>query len=316
MKAMVYHEYGSADNLALSEVEMPVAKEGEVLIKVHAASVNWLDWHFLTGSPFLARLMAGLLKPKNNILGIDLAGRVEAVGVNVTQFQPGDKVFGTTDHGCFAEYVAVSEAGVVKKPDNMTFEEAAAVPGAASTALRGLRDIGQIQSGQKVLINGASGGVGTFAVQIAKSFGIEVTGVCSARNLNMVHSIGADRVVDYTQEDFTQNGECYDLIFDVVAKRSFSDCKQAISPQGSYVTTEFSPVLALRGLWTSMTGDKRMAPLSPKPPNQQTLIFLKELLESGKVAPVMDRCYTLSEVPKAIRYLEKGHARGKVVVVM
>jgi NADPH:quinone reductase-like Zn-dependent oxidoreductase len=314
MKAMVYHEYGSPDVLELQEIEKPVVKDGEVLVRVHAASVNWLDWHFLTGTPFLARLMAGLLKPKHKVLGIDVAGRVEAVGANVKQFQPGDEVFGASSHGCFAEYVCVSEAEVVTKPANMSFEEVAAVPGAAIPALQALRDHGQVQPGQKVLINGASGGVGTFAVQLAKSFGAEVTGVCSTRNLDLVRSIGADQVVDYTQEDFTQAGECYDLIFDVVAKRSFSDCRRALSPWGIYVTTEFSPVLALRGQWISMTGNQKMVPLPPKPPNKADLVFMKELLEGGKVTPVIDRRYTLSELPDALRYLEKGHARGKVVI--
>ena len=316
MRAMVYHNYGSPDVLELQEIEKPIIKDNEVLVKVHAASVNWLDWHFLTGTPFLARLMAGLLKPKNKVLGIDVAGRVEAVGANVTQFQPGDEVFGSSSDGCFAEYVCVSEEGVVTKPANLTFEEVAAVPGAACPALQALRDHGQIQPGQKVLINGASGGVGTFAVQITKSFGAEVTGVCSTRNLELVRSIGADQVVDYSQEDFTQTGECYDLIFDVVAKRSFSDCRRALKPQGIYVTTAFSPVLALGGLWKSMTGNQKMVPLPPKPPSKTDLAFMKELLEARKVTPTIDRRYSLSELPDALRYLEKGHARGKVVITV
>jgi NADPH:quinone reductase-like Zn-dependent oxidoreductase len=316
MKAMVYHDYGSPDVVELSEIEMPVINDDGVLVRVHAASVNWLDWHFLTGTPFLARIMAGLLKPKNKVLGIDLAGRVEAVGAKVTQFKPGDEVFGSTDHGCFAEYVSVSEDEVQLKPTNLTFAEAAAVVAAASTALHGLRDHGQIQPGQKVLINGASGGVGTFAVQIAKSFGAEVTGVCSTRNVDMVRAIGADQVIDYTRDDFTQNRERYDLIFDVVAKRSFSDCRRALRPQGIYVTTEFSPVLALGGLGKSITGNQKMVPVRPKPPNKMDLVFMKELLEGGKVTPVIDRRYSLSEVPDALRYLEKGHARGKVVITI
>jgi NADPH:quinone reductase-like Zn-dependent oxidoreductase len=314
MKAMVYHEYGSPDVLELQEIDEPVVNDDKVLVRVHAASVNWLDWHFLTGTPFLARMMAGLRKPKHEVLGIDMAGRVEAVGANVKQFQPGDAVFGSSSHGCFAEYVCVSEAEVVTKPANMSFEEVAAVPGAATPALQGLRDHGQIRPGQKVLTNGASGGVGTFAVQLAKSFGAEVTGVCSTRNLDLVRSIGADQVVDYTQEDFTQTGERYDLIFDVVAKRSFSDCKRALKPQGIYVTTEFSPVLALARLWKSMTGNQKMVPLPPKPPNKMDLVFMKEQLEAGKVTPTIDRRYPLSELPDALRYLEKGHAQGKVVI--
>ena len=316
MKAMVYHDYGSPDNLELCEIEMPETKDDEVLVKVHAASVNWHDWHFLTGTPFLARIMAGLLKPKYKVLGIDLAGQVEAVGASVTQFQPGDELFGSRSHGCFAEYVCVSEADAAMKPANLTFEEGAAVPGAAVTALHALRDQGQIQSGLKVLINGASGGVGTYAVQIAKSIGVEVTGVCGTMNLDMVRAIGADQVIDYTQEDFTQNGQRYDLIFDVVANRSFLDCKGALKPQGIYITTEFSPVLALCGLWISLTGSQKMVALPPKPPTKTDQVFLKKLLESAEVSPIIDRSYSLSELPDALRYLEKGHARGKVIITM
>jgi NADPH:quinone reductase-like Zn-dependent oxidoreductase len=317
MKAVVYHDYGAPDNLELQEIEMPAVKDDEVLVEVHAASVNWHDVHFLTGTPFMARIMAGgLLKPKNRVLGSDVAGRVEAVGANVRQFRPGDEVFGSTRHGCFAEYVCVSEEEVVSKPANLTFEEAAAVGAAASTALQGLRDAGQIKRGQQVLLNGASGGLGTFAVQIAKSFGAIVTGVCSMRNLDMVRSIGADQVIDYTQEDFTQNEQRYDLIFDVVAKLSFSDCKRVLSPTGIYVTTEFSPVLAIAGLRASMTGDKKLVALLAKPPSKRDLVLLKQLLEGGQVIPVIDRRYPLSEVREALRYLSKSHARGKVVITM
>jgi NADPH:quinone reductase-like Zn-dependent oxidoreductase len=316
MKAMVYHDYGSPEVLELAEIDQPVVKDDEVLVKVHAASVNWLDWHFLTGTPFLARLMAGLLKPKNEVLGIDLAGWVEAVGANITQFQPGDEVFGTTGGGCFAEYVCVSEEGVVTKSANISFEEVAAVSGAATPALQALRDHGKIQPGQKTLINGASGGVGTFAVQIAKSLGAEVTAVCSTRNVDMVRSLGADQVIDYTQEDFTQTEQGYDLIFDAVPKRSFSDCQRVLNPTGVYITSEFSPLLALQGQWISMTGSKKMVPLPPKAPSNKDLVFIKELLEGGKVAPVIDRTYPLREVPEALRYLSKGHARGKVVIII
>jgi NADPH:quinone reductase-like Zn-dependent oxidoreductase len=316
MKAMVYHEYGSSDVLVLQDIEEPVIKEDEALVKVHATSINWLDWHFLTGTPFLARLMAGLLKPKNKVLGIDVSGRVEAVGANVVQLRPGDEVFGSTTHGCFAEYVRVPEEEVVTKPTNVTFEEAAAVPGAGVPALQALPDHGHTRPGQKVLINGASGGVGTFAVQIGKSFRAEVTGVCSARNMDLVRSIGADHVIDYVEEDFTQNGERYDLIFDAVAKRSFSDCVRVLEPKGVYVTTEFSPVLALQGRWISMSGDRKMVPLPPKPPNKRDLILMKELLENRSVIPVIDRCYPLDEIPAAFRYLEKGHTRGKVVITI
>jgi NADPH:quinone reductase-like Zn-dependent oxidoreductase len=315
---MVYHEYGSPENLELQEVEMPAVRDDEVLVKVHAASVNWHDWHFLTGSPFLARIMAGgLIKPGNRILGSDLAGRVEAVGRDVKPFRPGDEVFGSLGSGgSFAEHVCAREDEVQLKPASITFEEAAAAGAAAFVALQGLRDKGQIKPGQTVLINGASGGVGTFAVQIAKSFGAEVTGVCSARNVDLVRSIGADQVIDYTQQDCTEEGQRYDLIFDVVAKLSFSDCGRVLGPGGVYVTTEFSPVLALRGLLTSMTSDKRMVPFLAKPPSREHQLFIKELLEDGKVKPVIDRRYTLSEVPEALRYLAEGHARGKIVIAM
>jgi NADPH:quinone reductase-like Zn-dependent oxidoreductase len=314
MKAMVYHNYGSPDVLEFQEIEKPLIQGDQVLVKVHATSLNWLDWHFLIGRPFLARLMAGLLKPKNQVLGIDLAGQVESVGADVTQFQPGDQVFGSTAHGCFAEYVKVSEAQAVQKPSNLNFEEAAAVPGAAVPALQALRDHAKVQSGQKVLINGASGGVGTFALQIARSFGAQVTGVCSTRNIAMLRQIGADRVIDYTSEDFTQDEACYDLIFDAVAKRTFSECRRALKPQGVYITTEFSPFLALSGMWKSTIGGKKLVPLPPKPPTKKDLLFMKELLVSGEVAPMIDRCYSLSELPEALQYLEKGHARGKVVI--
>jgi len=317
MKAMVYHEYGSPDNLALQEVGMPAVADDKVLVRVHAASVNWHDWHFLTGTPFMARIMAGgFLKPSNMVLGSDFAGRVEAVGANVKRFRPGDEVFGSARHGCFAEYVSVSDEEAVKKPASVTFEAAAAAGAAAAVAVQGLRDAGQITPLQQVLINGASGGVGTFAVQIAKAFGAGVTGVCSTRNLDMVRSIGADRVIDYTQEDFTESGQHYDLIFDAVAKLSFSDCKRVLGPRGIYVTTEFSPMLACRGTWTSMTGDKKLVPFLAKPPNSTDLAFMRELLENGKVIPVIDRCYTLSELPEALRYLREGHARGKIVIAM
>ena len=316
MKAIIYHEYGSPNNLALGNIEISAVKESEVLVKIHASSLNWLDWHFLTGTPLLARIMAGLFRPKYQVLGIDLAGRVEAVGANVTRIKVGDEVFGSTTHGCFAEYVSAAAEEVVSKPTNISFEEAAAVPGAAIPALQALRDHGQVQPGQKVLINGASGGLGTFAVQIAKAMEAEVTGVCSSKNLDMVRSIGADQVIDYTQEDFTQNRGQYDLIFDAVAKRSFLDCKPTLKPQGIYITTAFSPVLALRGLWKSIIGDQKMVPLPPKPPDQSDLEVLKELLESGIVKPVIDRTYPLSEVPDALRYLENGHARGKIVITM
>ena len=323
MKAIVYTQYGSPDVLQLKEVEKPTPKDNEVLVKVHAASANAYDWHLLRADPFLVRLMGGgLLKPKNKILGADIAGRVEAVGRNVKQFRPGDEVFGdlsTCGNGGFAEYVSVPENALALKPASMTFGEAAAVPMAAVTALQGLRDNGQIQPGQKVLINGASGGVGTFAVQIAKSFGAEVTAVCSTSKLDMVRSMGADQVIDYTQEDFTKSGQRYNLILAVNGYHSISAYKRTLSPKGMYVmaggsTAQIFQALLL-GSWMSMTGGKKMGALLAKP-NQKDLVFMKELLEAGKVVPVIDRCYPLREVPEAIRYLEAGHARGKVVITL
>ena len=322
MKAIVYTEYGSPDVLHLKEVVKPTPKDNEVLVKVHAVSANAADVHLLRADPFLIRLSSGLLKPKNTILGSDVAGRVEAVGGNVKQFKPGDEVFGDIS-GCgwggFAEYVCAREDALVLKPANISFEEAAAVPMAAVTALQGLRNKGQIQPGQKVLINGASGGVGMFAVQIAKSFGAEVTAVCSTRNLDIVRSIGADHVIDYTREDFTQNGQRYDLILAANGHHSISDYRRALSPMGIYVVTggtmaQLSEVM-LKGPWISMTGSQKMGNLLAKP-NKQDLAFIKELLEAGKVKPVIDRCYPLGEVPEAIRYLEEGHAQGKVVITV
>ena len=322
MKAIVYHKYGPPDVLKLEEIQKPTAGDDEVLVKVHEASANAGDWHNLRGEPFLVRITAGPLKPKHKILGADIAGRVEAIGRNVKQFQPADEVFGDISecgYGAFAEYVSVPENALVLKPASMTFEEAAAVPSAALTALQFLRDRGKIQPGQKVLINGASGGVGTFAVQIAKSFGAEVTGVCSTRNLDMVCTIGADQVIDYTQEDFTKNGQRYDPILDAAAYRSLLDYKRALSPKGIYVmdggsAARFFQVMFL-GPWISMTGSKKMGTMIKKP-NKKDLVFMKELFEAGKVVPVIDRRYPLSEVPEALRYLEEGHAQGKVVITV
>jgi NADPH:quinone reductase-like Zn-dependent oxidoreductase len=322
MKAIVYEEYGSPDVLELKEVAKPAPKDDEVLIKVYAASINAADLHMLRADPFLIRLSSGLLKPKNEILGADIAGRVEAVGSNVMQLKPGDEVFGDIS-GCgwggFAEYVCVCENALVIKPANISFEEAAAVPMAAVTALQGLRDKGQIQSGQKVLIYGASGGVGAFAVQIAKSLGAEVTAVCSTRNVDRMRSLGADHVIDYTQEDFSQNGQGYDLILAANGDRSISDYRRALSPKGIYVMSggsmsQMSQAM-LQGPWISMTGSKKMGNLLAKP-NTVDLTFMKELLEAGKVKPVIDRRYPLSEVPEALRYLEEGHAQGKVVITV
>src|SRR5437763_3376870 len=323
MKAIVYTQYGSPDVLQLKEVAKPTPQDNEVLVKVHAASVNAGDWHLLRAKPFLMRLMGfGLLKPKNTILGSDIAGRVEAVGRNVKQFQSGDEVFGNTakyGFGGFAEYVSVPENALVLKPTNISFEEAAAVPQASLVALQGLRAKGQIQPGQKVLIHGAGGGVGTFAVQIAKSFGAEVTGVCSTRNVDMARSIGADQVIDYTQEDFTQNGQGYDLILAANGYHPISDYKRALRPKGTYVMTGGSTAQVfqamLLGPLISMTGSKKMGNLMAKL-NQKDLVFMEELLEGGKVVPVIERRYPLSEVPEAIRYVEEGHAKGKVVITV
>jgi NADPH:quinone reductase-like Zn-dependent oxidoreductase len=324
VKAIVYTEYGSPDVLQLQEVEKPTPKENEVLVKVHAASANPADWHTMRGAPFLARLVNGLFKPKHPRLGADLSGRVEAVGSSVKQFQIGDAVFGClslNEMSSFAEYVCAKESVFVLTPTNTTFEQAAAVPLAALTALQGLRNQGQIQPGQKVLVNGASGGVGTFAVQIAKSFGAEVTGVCSTRNLEMVRSIGADYVIDYTQEDFTQNGQQYDLIYCAVGNRSISDYQRALKPQGVCVIAGFTSLPRLfehmiLGPRRSMAGGKRVGLMPTMKPNQQDLVFLKSLLESGKVVPVIDQSYPLNETAEAIRYLETGHARGKVVITV
>lgn len=322
MKAIVYTEYGSPDVLRLEDLAKPVPKDNEVLVKVHASSVNAGDWHLLRADPFLVRLMFGLLKPRINILGADIAGKVEAVGGGATRFQSGDAVFGDisgSGFGAFAEYACVPEAVLAPKPAGLTFAEAAAVPAASVTALQALRDTGKIQPGQKVLINGASGGVGTFAVQIAKSFGAEVTGVCSTRNLERVRALGADHAIDYTVEDFAQNGPQYDLILAANGDRSLFDYKRALKPHGAYVMTggamkQFFQVLLL-GPWLSMAGTKKFGNVLVAP-NKEDLAFLTTLIESGQVAPVIDRRYPLSEVPEAIRYLEEGHAQGKVVITL
>ena len=314
MKAMVYTKFGPPDVLRLQEVEKPIPKDNEILIKVHAASANAYDWRHLRADPFLIRIMgAGLLKPKHRILGADMAGRVEAVGGNVKQFQPGDEVFGDGGYGGFAEYACVDENRFVLKPPDLTFEEAAAVPMAALTALQGLRDKGLIQAGQKVLINGASGGVGTFAVQIAKSFETEVTGVCSTKKMGLVRSIGADHVIDYTQEDVTKNGKLYDLIFDIAAYRSISEYKRILSSGGIYVLAGGSIARIFQLMLKSMTGVKNMR-LVVAHISQKDLLFIIELMNAGKVKSIIDKRYTFSETAEALRYLEEGHARGKVVI--
>lgn len=320
MKAIVYTEYGSPDGLQLKQIVKPTPKDEEVLVKVYAVSANAADLHLLRADPFLIRLSSGLLKPKNKILGSDIAGRVEAVGSSVKQFEPGDEVFGDISAGGwggFAEYVCAREDALVLKPANVSFEEAAAVPMAAVTALQGLRSKGKVQPGQKVLIYGASGGVGTFAIQIAKSFGAEVTAVCSTRNLEMARSIGADHVIDYTKEDFTQNAKRYDLILAANGKRSISDYRHLLAPRGTYVMSggAMSQMMQamLLGPWMSRRGEQKLGNLLAKP-NKEDLAFIKDLLEAGKVKPVIDRRYPLSETADAIRYLEEGHAQGKVVI--
>ena len=323
MKAILYSKYGSPDVLELKDVDIPTPSDNEVLIKIHAASLNAYDWHFLTADIFLVRLMGvGLFKPKNTRLGADIAGRVEAVGRNATQFQPGDEVFGDLaghGNGGFAEYASAPESVFALKPANLSFEEAAAVPMAAVTALQGLRDEGHIHPGQKVLINGASGGVGTFAVQLARHFGAEVTAVCSTRNVDQARSLGADHVIDYTKEDFTRSAKQYDLILAVNGYHSLSAYKRTLTPNGSYVMAGGSMAqifeAMLLGSWRSKTGGRKMGGVSAKP-NQEDLTFLKGLLEAGNVVPVIDRRYPLRETADALRYLGEGHARGKVVITM
>ncbi len=322
MKAIVYTKYGPPDVLHLKEVEKPVPKDNEVLVKVQASSVNAYDWHMLRADPFIMRFMAGLTKPKNQILGADIAGRIEAVGSNVKLFQPGDEVYGDVSGsgaGGFAEYVCADENALALKPSNLTFEEAAAVPMAAITALQGLRDKGQIQSGQKVLINGASGGVGTYAVQIAKSFGAEVTAVCSTKNLDMARSLGADQVIDYTREDFTRSGQAYDLIFAANGNHSVWDYKRALTAGGTYVPAGGSMrqvfQAMLLGPFVFMSGSKKIASYVAQP-SHKDLTFMAELLQTGKIKPLIDRSYPLVETAEAIRYMEEEHARGKVVITV
>lgn len=332
MKAIVHTKYGSPDVLELKEVEKPTPKEDEALVKVHASSLNAAEFEVLRGN-WSARF-SGPLRPKHKILGTDIAGRIEAVGRNVTQFQPGDEIWGDLSFplhgGAFAEYVCVPEHALRLKPASMTFEEAASVPAAGVVALQNLRgvgstsrgfllsDKGDIQPGQKVLINGAGGGVGTFAVQIAKSRGAEVTGVDSAAKQDMLRAIGADHVIDYTQEDFTKNGQRYDLILDIVATRSIFDYRRALSPTGVFVCVGGSLATILQtfllGSLLSMIGSRRMGMVMWKPNNQEDLSILEGLIASGKVTPIIDKCYPLSEIPEALRYLEAGHAQGKVVI--
>jgi len=321
MKAFVYKRYGSPNVLKLTEIEKPTPKEGEVLVKVRAVSVNPFDWRLMRGSPFLARLFNGILRPKNQILGADIAGEVVAVGNGVDEFKVGDAVFGGSGFGGFGEYVSIPQRGLAHKPTNSSFEEAASFPMVLFTALQGLRDSGNIQSGQKVLINGASGGVGSMAVKLASYFGAEVTGVCSTRNLELVRSIGADHVVDYTKTNFTQNGVQYDLIYDAVGNLTVADFQRALKPNGIAVVAGFT------SLWhmirfdfgskrVSKRGTQKIGVMPTAVRAKADLIFLKELVEAGKITPIIDRCYSFNEIPQAVGYVEKGHARGKVVVTV
>jgi NADPH:quinone reductase-like Zn-dependent oxidoreductase len=320
MKAIVRETYGPPDVLHLEQVPLPALRDGDVLVRVQAASANAGDWHLLRGTPLPFRLVAGIRRPKFKIIGTDVAGHVEAVGRNVTQFRPGDEVFGELSRcgfGAYAEFAAAPEKALALKPANLSFEEAATIPTAGCTALQGLRK-GRIQRGQRVLINGASGGVGTFAVQIAKTFGTEVTAVCSTRNVDMMRSIGADHVLDYSKDDFAALGQRYDLILAANGNRSIWDYKRALSAHGSYVMSGgsnrqlaeallFGPLLSM--------GRQKFGNLLVKP-NQADLMVLKELCETGKVRPVIDRRFQLSEVPAAVRYVEDGHARGKVAITL
>jgi NADPH:quinone reductase-like Zn-dependent oxidoreductase len=320
MKVIVYHDYGPPDVLRYEDIETPTAGDDEVLVRVRAASVNPLDWRFIRGKPYPIRIMTGLSKP-NKRPGVDVSGQVEAVGRNVTQFEPGDQVFGTC-RGAFAEYAIASESSLVKKPDHVTFEQAASIPVAALTALQGLRDKGHIQPGQKVLINGAAGGVGTFAVQIAKWLGAHVTGVCSTRNVEMVRSIGADHVIDYTQEDFTKSAERYDLIFDCIGNHPLSACRRVLNHNGIHLIVGGKADPTLAGLARVIATLVLSRFMSQKAfmfiakQNKEDLTTIGELMEAGKVTAVIDKRYRLSEAPEAIRYLETGHARGKVVVTV
>ena len=323
MKAIVYCDYGSAEVIRFQDIEKPTPADDEVLVKVRAAGVNPLDSHYMRGTPYIMRMESGLRKPMITRLGVDFAGTIEAVGTGVTRFKPGDEVFGGRT-GAYAEYLTVrQDRSVVLKPANLEFEQAGTVAIAAITALQGLRDKGQVQPGHKVLINGASGGVGTFAVQIAKTFGAEVTGVCSTRNVELVRSLGADHVIDYTQENFTEGDQQYDLILDMVGNHPLLDLRRVLTPEGKMVIIGGPKT----GKWLGpMIRPVKAMILSPfieqefsmlmASLNQRDLNFLAELMESGQVRPVIDRRYSLGEVPEAIRYLEQGHARGKVVITL
>ena len=321
MKAIVHDRYGLPDVLRLEDVERPVASDDEVLVRVQAAAVNIGDWHLLRGTPYVMRIATGPFRPRHRVPGLDLAGRVESVGKDVTQFRPGDEVFGWCK-GAFAEYACARQDNFLPKPADLTLEQSAAVGDSAFTALNAVRDQGKVQPGHEVLINGASGGVGTFAVQIAKSFGATVTGVCSTRNMDLVRSVGADEVIDYTQEDFAQGGRRYDVMVDLVGSRSLSDCRRALTSRGTYVLVGVADI----GRWFGVARQIKVLSLSPLVRqkmrvfivrhNQEDLVVLRELVEAGKVVPIIDRRYDLSQVPEALRYQGEGHARGKLVITV
>jgi len=323
MKAVTQEEFGSPDVLQLTDVDRPAVEDDEVLVRVRAASANPWDWHFMRGLPYVARPQAGWRRPKNRVLGSDIAGEVEAVGKSVTRFRVGDRVFGFVGHGGFAEFTSVPEEVLGLMPADLDFEQAATVPLAAMTALQGIRDVGGVQPGEKVLIVGASGGVGTFAVQIAKWIGAHVTGVCSTRNLGLVKSIGADAAIDYTQEDFTEGSERYDVIFQLAGTASASDCRRALTPKGRLVLSSgdskgryIGPMgRVIRAMLLSPFVGQSLRTLSVKR-SRDDLQLLGELIESGAIAPVIDKTYPLSEAPEAIRYIETGRARGKVVIAV
>ena len=321
MKAIVQARYGSPDVLQLKDLDKPVVKDDQVLVRVRAAAVNIGDWHLLRGMPYVMRLVAGLRRPKREIPGLDIAGQVEAVGGNVQQFRPGDEVFGWCK-GAFAEYACAPARNLLPTASNLTLEQSAAVGDSAFTALAAVRDQGKVQPAQRVLINGASGAVGTFAVQIAKALGAHVTGICSTANLDMVRSIGADEVIDYTKEDFVQTGQRYDVMLDLVGNRPLSDCRRALTPRGTYVLVGVKDMGRWFGLGRQTTA-LLLARFVPQRVrvfivrhNTEDLAVLKKLVEAGKVTPVIDRRYTLSEVPEALRFLGEGHSRGKIVIAV
>jgi NADPH:quinone reductase-like Zn-dependent oxidoreductase len=321
MKAIVQVKYGSPDVLQLRDIDKPVVKTSEVLVRVRAAAVNIGDWHLMRGLPYVARVVFGLRKPRREIPGLDIAGQVEAVGTDVKQFRPGDEVFGWCK-GAFAEYARTGEDNLLPKPANLTFEQSAAVGDSALTALDAVRDQGKVQPGDRVLINGASGGVGTFAVQIAKSYGANVTGVCSTRNVDAVRSLGADQVIDYSHEDFTQTRERYDVMLDLVGRHSLADCRRTLTPRGTYVLVGVADL----GRWFGLSRQIKALALSPfvrqrmrvfvVRHNKDDLAVLKDLVEAGEIAPVIDRRYSLSEVPDALGYQGEGHTRGKIVIAV